>query len=247
MLSGHGLTSEILNFAAGVSVITGRSARSSNSLIIGITNWPSVANIYFESFPVAEKQVARTLAANSAWEVLEQLRQAGISGLTAEEISAKLELPKSSVYNVLAKLQAAGWVEPRRATKRLGRPDERTRGQVARTGRTKQLYVEKIPWGGYVLNEEFDDVLGAAVERMLADHRLPEAFADALDKTILALTSDEHGKDFLPSREPCPKCKTSHEANEFVMAIASAIMSELVEHERLEPTYKKHNLVISAQ
>lgn len=203
-----------------------------------------MTRIYFLSFPVVGKQVARTLGSASTWDVLEELRKTGLDGLTADEISKKLDLPKATVYATLSKLQAAEWVEPRRARKKLGRPDEKTEEEFRRTGKTKQIYVEKIPWWEAVLDEEFELVVSDAIEKTLEDHQFVESFADAMEKILSNLEKDKQSKEFLPSSELCPKCKTSHEANEFVWAVGMKLIQELLNDEKLKPVYKKHNIQV---
>jgi len=203
-----------------------------------------MAQIYLTSFPVSDKEVAHTLGSASAWEVLEKLREAGLNGLTAEEISKKLDLPKSTVYGILSKLQAAGWVESRRARKKLGRPDARTEEEIRRTGRTKRIYVEKINWGGIEPEPEFGEILSDAIREVLGSHQVVDSFADAIDKILTILAKDQDGKEFLPSAELCPKCETSHEAREFMWAVCIDLISQLLydESNKLEPVLKKHNV-----
>lgn len=206
-----------------------------------------MAQVYFQSIPVSEKQDARTLGSGNAWEVLEELREVGIDGLTVEEISKKVDLPKSTVYAILSKLQAAGYVEARRPRKSIGRPDEEAKREIVRTGKTKQIYVEKIPWPGFELEGDFSDSIMPVIEKVLKDHQLPSLFLDATDKILSALGENEESRKFLPSEEECPKCKESHEAIEFVSALGTAIMAHLISNKKMEPIYKKYKLNFSLQ
>jgi predicted transcriptional regulator len=204
-----------------------------------------MGQVYLLTFPVSDKQEARNLGSSSAWEVLEELRDVGLDGLTVEEISKKLELPKSTVYGVLSKLQAAGWVEPRRSLRKLGRPNAKRKEETTRTGRMKQIYVEKIPWGDIEFDDEFKDVLGPAITRVFEKHETVELFVDAIDRILANLALGEKSRKFLPSRELCPKCKTSHEAYEFLQAICIGLTSVLLSNEfsnKIKPVLEKHGV-----
>jgi len=203
-----------------------------------------MALTYLLSFPVSGKDVARTLGSDSTWEILGELREAGLDGLTVEEISKKLDLPKSTVYGVLSKLQAAGWVESRRARKKLGRPDVKTEIEIRRTGRTKHIYVEKINWGGIEFESEFNEIIRDIISKALNGHQIVDAFADAIDRILTNLAKDEDGKKFLPSKEVCLKCQRSHEAVEFMWAVCIALIVQLLsdESDKLEPVLNRHNV-----
>ena len=128
------------------------------------------AQVYLLTFPVSDEQEARSLGSASAWEILEKLRDVGLDGLTAEQISKRLDLSKSTVYNVLSKLQAAGWVESRRSPKKIGRPNAKRKADVARTGRMRRIYVENIPWGTVEFDDKFVDTLDKVLEEVLEKH-----------------------------------------------------------------------------
>ena len=83
-----------------------------------------MGNEYLVSIPITVENEARVLGSPSAWEILDELRYAGLEGLYTEEISKELDIPKSTVYGVLNRLDAIGFVETRRLTKRLGRPSK---------------------------------------------------------------------------------------------------------------------------
>lgn len=204
-----------------------------------------MGQVYLLTFPVSDKQEARNLGSSSAWEVLEELREVGLDGLTVEEISKKLDLPKSTVYGVLSKLQAARWVEPRRSPRKLGRPSAKRQAETIRTGRMRQIYVEKIPWGDTEFDDDFKDVLDPAIKEVFEKQEVVESFVNALDKILAKLAAGEKSKKFLPSRDLCPKCKTSHEAYEFLQAICIGLTSTLLSDEfssKIKPVLEKHGV-----
>lgn len=204
-----------------------------------------MANVYFHSIPVSEKQTARTLGSGSAWEVLEELRSVGIDGLTVDEVCKRVDLPKSTVYAILSKLQAAGWVESRRPKKKLGRPGEAAREERRRTGKMKQVYVEKIPWPSFELDEEFAEIIMPVVRKVL--HEKEATFSDWMTKILDSIANDENGKKFLPSEERCSKCDESHEAIEFAAALGTGIINYLLWNKTMETVYKSHKLNLEVE
>jgi predicted ArsR family transcriptional regulator len=103
-----------------------------------------MVNCYFETIPIVDKRQAKVLGSGSGWEVLELLRESGIEGSTADEISDRLDLPKSTVYNILSDLSAARYVDSRRYKKGVGRPNKENIEEEKRTGKQKRIYVESI-------------------------------------------------------------------------------------------------------
>jgi len=203
-----------------------------------------MGHAYLMTFPVSEKEEARTLGSSSAWDIIDELREAGLDGLTAHEISKKLDLAYATVYSVLSKLQAAKWVESRRSKKQIGRPDKTRRREIARTGRMKQIYIEKIPWGYVEVEDEFQETLNDILPDVLKNHQLVDTFADALDNILGKLRNSEHGTDFFPSQNLCPKCHKSHEAEEFLYAICFYLTPILLDKfsDKLKPVLKKHGV-----
>ncbi len=201
-----------------------------------------MGQVYLSTFPVSDKQDARNLGSSSAWEVLEELRKVGLDGLTVEEISKRLELPSSTVYSVLSKLQAADWVEARRSRKKIGRPNAKRQAEAIRTGRMRQIYVENVPWGEIEFDDEFEEILDPVVREVLVKHEVVGNFADALDKILANLARREDGKQLLPSSELCSKCKTTHEAYEFLWALSISLARTLLSEEfsnKLKPVLEK--------
>jgi DNA-binding MarR family transcriptional regulator len=66
---------------------------------------------YLISIAITGENEARVLGSPSAWEILDELRYAGLEGRTADEISEELDVPISTVYGTLNKLDAVGFLE----------------------------------------------------------------------------------------------------------------------------------------
>jgi DNA-binding MarR family transcriptional regulator len=195
---------------------------------------------YLVSIPITEENEARVLGSSSAWEVLDELRYAGLEGCTAEEISKELDIPKSTVYGVLNRLDAIGFVETRRLTKRLGRPSKDIQEIEKRTGKKKRIYVEHVHYGGMSLDDDFADYFYKNLQKHIDKSKIVESFSNLVDAMITIMENSSAGRDLLPSLEVCPLCKSNHEANEYTMALVFAICSEILKSGELANICKKH-------
>jgi sugar-specific transcriptional regulator TrmB len=204
-----------------------------------------LGQVYILSIPVSDKEQARTLSASSTWKILEELREAGLSGMTAEEIWKRLELTDTTVYSLLSRLRDAGWVESRPDRKKIGRPDKARKREMVRTGRKKQIYVAKLP-SDIELEGEFADTLYDALKDVLEKrkHELVNYFADAIDKILESMEQSKDGKSFFPSTEICKECHSSHEAVEFLSALSFEITTAIVNRfeKELKPILEKHGI-----
>jgi DNA-binding MarR family transcriptional regulator len=195
---------------------------------------------YLVSIPITLENEARVLGSPSAWEVLDELRDAGLEGRTAEEISKELDIPKSTVYGVLNRLDAIGFVETRRLTKRLGRPSKDVQEIEKRTGKKKRIYVEHVQWGGVSLDDDFANFFDKNLQKHIDKSKIVEYFSELVDMMITTMENSSAGRDLLPSLEACPLCKSNHEANEYTMALVFAVCSEILKSNELANICKKH-------
>ena len=205
-----------------------------------------MGHVYILTIPVSDKEQARTLGASSTYQILEELREAGLEGMTAEEIWKKLELTDTTVYNLLQRLRDAGWVEARPDRRKIGRPDKVRQKEMLRTGRRKQIYVAKIPWVDLELESDFGEALDDALKEVIEKrkHEVVRFFADALDKILESLERSEDGKSFFPSKGICKECHSSHEAVEFLSAVSVWLTTTILgkfENE-LNPILEKHGV-----
>jgi DNA-binding transcriptional ArsR family regulator len=203
-----------------------------------------MVNCYFETIPIVDKRQAKVLGSGSGWEVLELLRESGVEGSTADEISERLDLPKSTVYNILSDLSAAHYIDSRRYKKRIGRPNKEAEEEENRTGKQKRIYMESISWGDSSFTLDFDRFLVEEVDKIIYDSDIDKVFSVLVDKIILKMKSKSETRVFLPSSEDCPHCHHSHEAREFASALIEAIADRIRKSEELADTLKKHGYII---
>jgi DNA-binding transcriptional ArsR family regulator len=199
-----------------------------------------MVNTYFESIPVREEREAKILGSDSGWSILNLLRESGSEGCTAEEISSNLDLPISTVYNVLNSLRAVGFIHTKRIPKQIGRPSKDSMEQEMRTGKQKRIYIEKVPWGNFTFTHDFDRLLVEEIDKLIDKSEISEACASVIDQIISKMKNNSSCKGFLPSTEDCPHCHYSHEAREYAFALVQAVSDRIMKSELLQVVLEKH-------
>ena len=173
---------------------------------------------YLHHYPVSSLREAKILSKPSSWEILDVVRNAGVQGTSASDITRILNLPQSDVYASLKELLEIQSIA--QLPKDMKPRDER-----------KRLYVyEKTTMRKYDVDKKLALVTRELYEgNELESLRVP-FFA------MLAMVHDElqsRGlKDTLPSRGEewfCQQCEANHQAVEFFQAIALAIVRTLMD------------------
>jgi len=140
---------------------------------------------------------------------MDNMRQAGAKGVTAEDIIKKENLPPSLVYSALKELYRLQYVflYPR--------------SKKEKNERKKRFVCEKGTWGKYGIDDEFDATL--RVEGLL--DLVTEELRTPVFKIFKSIYDDFSNNrkliKFLPTKNTniCPNCLRSHEAMEFFYAI----------------------------
>lgn len=195
---------------------------------------------YFESIPVREEREAKILGSDSGWSILNLLRESGSEGCTADEISSTLDLPISTVYNVLNSLRAVGFIHTKRIPKQLGRPSNDSIEQEMRTGKQKRIYIEKVPWGNFTFTRDFDRLLVEEIDKLIDKSDVSEVCSSVIDQIISKMKNNSSYRAFLPSAEDCPHCHYSHEAREYAFALVQAVSDRIMKSELLQAVLEKH-------
>lgn len=182
--------------------------------------------LYFETIGISSEREANVLSSSTGWDILSVLRHAGIDGHTAEELEGILDIPRSTVYNVLKELMAAGFVESRRYRKHIGRPSNNDEEEL-RTGKQKKIYIENINWGNFTFHHEFDRYLVESIDKIIDQSELSKYFLETIDKILEKMKKTTKGKQFLPSEGICPGCHYNHEAKEFLTALIMTIADRI--------------------
>lgn len=163
---------------------------------------------YLTHFPVKSYIEADILSKETTWTIMDQIRQAGANGITAEEIAKKESIPASVVYATLKELYRLEFIflYPR--------------GKRMKSERKRRFVCERGTWGKYAIDREFDAALkvNELFEAITDELRVP--IMKVLRETYDQFNSKRELQRFLPTRNMniCPKCQRSHEAMEFFHA-----------------------------
>jgi hypothetical protein len=194
-------------------------------------------NKYFVTIPVSDWEIAKLLGSETNWKILEVLRNVGIDGLSAKEISEKIRVPIASVYNILSKLAAANYVE---STKKRpwGRPSKEDKQRFG--GKPTNVFTENVPWGYSEFDEEFVNSLDPVLENMEKNvDELREKWLSILDKIASTYKTDDL-KNFFPQDTIHEECGYSHEGLEFLRAISLNLLWKILDGKDFEELAKRH-------
>lgn len=198
-------------------------------------------NKYFITIPVSDWQLAKLLGSETNWKILETLRNVGMNGLSAEEISKQIKVPKSTVYNILDKLASAGVAESTMRRPHWGRPPDEFKTRFR--GKPTRVYIECVPWGEWAFDEEFLDSLDPileGIEKNVDDLR--KKWLSILEKIISAYQTDEREK-FFAHDAIHERCGRSHEGMEFLYAISLELIREILNGKDFNELARKLNFM----
>jgi DNA-binding transcriptional ArsR family regulator len=198
-------------------------------------------NKYFVTVPVSDWQDAKLLGSETNWKILEALRDVGINGLSAQEISEKIRVPIASIYNNLSKLTAAKLIESTARRQHWGRPSKEAKQHSGK--KPTGVYIESVPWGESEFDEEFIKSLDPILEDMEKNvSELGEKWLSILDKIASTYQTNDL-KRFFPQDAIHETCGRSHEGLEFLYAISIALLWKILEGKHFEELATKHKFM----
>jgi DNA-binding transcriptional ArsR family regulator len=198
-------------------------------------------NRYFVTVPVFDWQTAKLLASETNWKILEVLRDVGVEGLSAEEISKKIKVPISSVYSILSKLEATALVQSTMKRPDWGRPSKKIRQRFG--GKPTRTFIEIIPWGENALDIEFSESLDPVLKDMKNNvDELREKWLSILERIILTYQTDNL-KKFFPQEPIQDECGHSREGLEFLRAISSELVWEILNGKDFDELARRHKFM----
>jgi DNA-binding transcriptional regulator GbsR (MarR family) len=169
---------------------------------------PKNIKTYLTHFPVESYLEADILSKEIAWKIMDDIRQTGAKGITAEDIIEKENLPASIVYSVLKELYRLEFIflYPR---------NKKNRGD-----RKKRFVCEKGTWGKYGIDKEFDAALKMSGTLSSMTEELRQPILKIFKELLNEFNRTKEMKQFLPTQNTniCPNCQRSHEAMEFFYA-----------------------------
>jgi DNA-binding transcriptional ArsR family regulator len=199
-------------------------------------------NKYFITIPVSDWQIAKLLGSETNWKILEVLRDVGINGLSAKEISKKTDVKESTVYTILSKLAAAKYVESTKRRPAWGRPPEEAKQHIGE--KPTRVFIESVPWGYPQFDEEFDESLDPVLEHMEKNvDELRKKWLSILESILLTYQKEDDLKKFFPQDSIHEKCRRSHEGFEFLDAISLALLWRILEGKDFDELARRHKFM----
>lgn len=152
---------------------------------------------------------AEILSKEVTWKIMDNMRQAGAKGITAEDIIKKENLSPSVVYAALKELYRLQYVFLYPKSKK----DKRDR--------KKRFVCEKGTWGKYGIDKEFDATLSVEGLLDMVNEEIDEPVLRVFKTIYDEFSNNRKLHKFLPTKHTniCPNCLRSHEAMEFFYAI----------------------------
>jgi predicted transcriptional regulator len=199
-------------------------------------------NTYLLTLPVENWETAQLLGSETNWKILESLREVGIQGLSAEELSKKVNVPISTVYNVLSKLQAANWVQSGLRRPQWGRPSKETKNR--RSGKPTKIYIGKSFAGDYQFDQDFEKSLEDVFGKLKGDiEGLQKGWLLFLEKIVSMYENDEKLQKFFPHDPIHEECGRSHEGEEFLVASSLALLNKILSSKDYDELEKNHKFM----
>jgi hypothetical protein len=163
---------------------------------------------YLTHFPIKSYIEADILSKETTWRIMDDIRQAGANGITADEITKKESIPASVVYVTLKELYRLEFIflYPR--------------SRQIKSERKRRFVCERGTWGKYAIDKEFDAALKVNELLESITYDLKEPIMKVLKDTYDKFSTKRELQRFLPTRNTniCPNCQRSHEAMEFFYA-----------------------------
>jgi predicted ArsR family transcriptional regulator len=186
-------------------------------------------------------QNAKLLGSETNWKILEVLRDVGINGLSAEEVSKKIKVPISSVYSILSKLAAAELAESTVRRPSWGRPSKEAKQLSG--GKPTRVFIQNVPWGESAFDEEFIESLDPVLEDIEKNvDELRQKWFSILEKILSAYQTDDL-KKFFPQDALHEECGRSHEGLEFLYAISLELISKILNGKDFDELARRHKFM----
>ncbi len=177
-----------------------------------------MANKYYRHHTVKSAQDASVFSDEYTWTILDILRTAGPSGMSAQNVHKQMEaemgrVSKSKVYGILKRMYQNEWIH-----RTYNEVDEARRNSI------------KMDWAGIMLEDEYDRVV-VEKEKRFINERLFPVFLEYIKKTIEDISKDKTSKKWIPEKDYCKPCRKSHEASEFFSSLLDIATAEFMTSE----------------
>jgi hypothetical protein len=178
-----------------------------------------MAKKYYKHQTVRSAQDASLFSDEYTWAILDILRAAGPRGMTAQNVHKQIEndmgrTSKSKIYGILKRIYQMGWIH------RAYEEDEQARRNSI-----------KMDWAGIWVEEEYDHLVVNKEKRFMTERLFP-VFLEYIGKAMDDIRQDKTAIKWLPEKDYCRTCRTSHEAHEFFSSLLDIATSEFLDSEQ---------------
>jgi hypothetical protein len=188
---------------------------------------------YFESrFVIDDRTTAEFLQNRNNWEIANALIDAGIEGMTSQELAKKLNIGYKVVADTMKHLAQMGWITSERPKPRVGRPAKGIQRRDFR--KPPYLHVwkyfdsfEPIP------REDFEDYCTRILDKHAGDFR---QFISLIDGIVDEMKSSA---EFYPKESVIHECGWNHEGYEFIKGFLYAFLNWLESNAEFQTLLKK--------
>lgn len=177
-----------------------------------------MANKYYKHQTVKSAQDASLFSDEYTWAILDILRGAGPRGVSAQKVHKQIEnnmgkVPKSKVYGILKRMYQMDWIH-----RAYDENEQARRNSI------------KMNWAGIWVEEDYDKIV-VSKERRFMTERLYPVFLEYIRKTMDDMRGDRIAKKWLPEKDYCKNCRSSHEAQEFFSSLLDIATAEFLDSE----------------
>lgn len=205
---------------------------------------------YLNFFPVSSDMAADVLGNEATWDCLKAIRNSGLEGITAQEISEETGQPLSTVYSAVKDLWRQGIInkkkEKRNVKSEPGRPAEGEAEEKRKNkmGKRSHRYYQPCQetsmyednpigtrddvWGDLVFTREYMRGIGREVSKAVEESGLRNELIGFVEEMYKEMKEDPDFKKDLPPKKICPECKKSHQGEEFFKALLLQVAMECV-------------------
>ncbi|MFP4142824.1 MAG: winged helix-turn-helix transcriptional regulator [Thermoplasmata archaeon] len=216
---------------------------------------------YLNFFPVSSDMAADVLGNEATWACLKAIRNNGLEGITAQEISEETGQPLSTIYSAVKDLWRQGIInkkkEKRDVESEPGRPTEGEAEEKRKNkmGRRSYCYYQPCQeismyednpigtrddvWGDLVFTRRYMRGIGREVSRAVKDSGLRNELIDFAEEIYNEMKEDPDFKKHLHQKKICPECKKSHQGEEFFKAILLQVAMECVNSAQMDELLSK--------
>ena len=174
-----------------------------------------MANGYYRHHTVKSAQDASLFSDEYTWAILDILRAAGPRGMTAQNVHKQIvkdkgRVSKSKIYGILKRMYQMDWVH-----RSYDEGEDARRNSI------------KMERAGIDVYEDYDRVVVSKEKPFIIEKLFP-VYIEYINKAMDDMRADNKARKWLPEKDYCKACHTSHEAEEFFSSLLDIATAEFM-------------------